>query len=87
MTASFDYEAAAELYTAQSRARRRGGMSYRRFDRAGDAIRFAVEELPTTMNSAYLEVDDGRFDMEAIRALYRDAGYTAPDRASVARDR
>jgi hypothetical protein len=42
----FDFEAAAELFSVHSRKSPRQFVGYRRFDRAADAIRFAIEELP-----------------------------------------
>jgi len=43
----FDYSAEAELFPARrSRKFGRGRIGYRRFARAGDAIRLAIEELP-----------------------------------------
>ena len=41
----FDYSAPAELYAAQGRQ----GFRYRRFLNAGEAIRYAVEKLPTNL--------------------------------------
>ena len=47
-----------------------------RFARAADAIRFAVEELPSELLlGAYLEVDEKRFGSDGIRHLYESARY------------
>lgn len=68
---SFNYSTAAELFPAAIRGKRRAGFAYRRFDTAADAIRFAIEELPAdSLNGAYLQVDEARFDQKGIRALY-----------------
>jgi hypothetical protein len=73
---SFDYDTAAELFEVQGRISRRRSCGYRRFDRAADAIRFAVEDLaPKQVAGAYLEVDEARFDSNAIRRLYDSAQY------------
>ena len=72
-TAGFDYGIAAELFPTRSR-KSRG--KYRRFARAADAIRFAVEELPSELLlGAYLEVDEKRFGKDGIRRLYESACY------------
>jgi hypothetical protein len=73
---SFNYNIAAELFEVQGRISRRRSCGYRRFDRAADAIRFAVEDLaPKQLAGAYLEVDEARFDSNAIRRLYDSAEY------------
>ena len=74
--ARFDYEAGAELFPARSRKTNRQFAGYRRFDRAADAIRFAIEELPPqSLLGAYLEVDEVRFDSREIRRLYDSAEF------------
>jgi hypothetical protein len=74
--AGFDYGVAAELFPTRSRKSRRSAMKYRRFARAAEAIRFAVEELPSELlPGAYLEVDEKRFSSHGIRRLYDSARY------------
>jgi hypothetical protein len=74
--ALFDYDTAAELYTAKGRAFRRQPLGYRRFARAADAIRFAIEDMPPQLlQNACLEVGEVRFDSQDIRRLYDSAAY------------
>jgi hypothetical protein len=69
---AFNYEAVAELFTARNRR----SAGYRRFDRAADAIRFAIEDLsPQSLLGAYLEVDERRFDGREMRRLYDRAEF------------
>jgi hypothetical protein len=67
--AAFDYNAEAELFP--NRGMRGRPVGYRRFARAADAIRFAIEELPAQA----LEVSEERFDAAGIRRLYEHADY------------
>jgi hypothetical protein len=72
----FDYSVAAELFSNKGRRARRQPLGYRRFARAEDAIRFAIEDMqPALLLNAYLEVDEVRFDSQAIRRLYESEAY------------
>jgi hypothetical protein len=73
---AFNYSSQAELFPTRNRKSRRQPLGYRRFDRAADAIRFAIEELPSqSLAGAYLEVDEQRFDSVGIRRLYDSTDY------------
>ncbi len=51
-------------------------MTYRRFDSGAEAIRFAIEELPSdVLFGTVLEVNEQRFDAAQIRKLYESKAY------------
>jgi hypothetical protein len=82
-TESFDYSTEAELFSAKVRNSRRQSVGYKRFARAADAIRFAIEDLPPKLlTGTYLEVREVRYESTQIRRLYESADYPlarAPD--------
>jgi hypothetical protein len=64
--AEFDYNALAELFPA----------GCKRFAKAAQAIRFAMEDLPrTSLAGAFLEVNELRYGSDDIRRLYENAEY------------
>ena len=68
----FDYSAPAELYAAQGRQ----GFRYRRFLNAGEAIRYAIEKLPTNLlPGTRLQLEDREYDGKQIRVLYESERY------------
>ena len=78
----FDFRAEAELFPTRSRRSTRRVVQYRRFARAADAIRFAIEDLPSEfLVGTYLQVDEERFDGAAIRWLYDSARFPLARRA------
>jgi hypothetical protein len=79
--ASFSFNTAAELFPAAIRKKKRAGFAYRRFGTAAEAVRFAIEELPAdSLNGAYLQVDEARFDQVGIRSLYESQDFPLPRR-------
>jgi hypothetical protein len=80
--AAFSYKTSAELFPAAIRKKKRAGFAYRRFDTAAEAVRFAIEELPAdSLNGAYLQVEEARFDQNGIRTLYDSAEFPLARRA------
>jgi hypothetical protein len=79
--AGFDYNAEAGLFPTRNRKHR--PVAYRRFARAADAIRFAIEELPPELLiGTWLEVDEQRYGSDAIHRLYQNADYPIARRAA-----
>jgi hypothetical protein len=80
----FDYSVSAELFPSRNRKHNNRSLRYRRFARAVDAIRFAIEELqPDLLVGAFLEVDGKRYGSGSIRRLYESSDYPLPRRAAV----
>jgi hypothetical protein len=77
----FDFGAPAELFPSRNK-KGRGRITYKRFDTAAEAIRFAVEDMPgSALLGAYLESNETRFGDQEIRALYDSAAYPLRRRA------
>ena len=72
----FNYDAAAELFPTRGRISRRQSFGYKRFAKASQAIRFAIEDLPRAfLVGAFLEVNEQRYGSDDIRRLYESADY------------
>ena len=72
---SFDYSAPAELFPSRIQ-KGRSRVSYKRFDTAAEAIRFAMEDVPPpALIGVYLEVDEARYRWPEIQYLYERAAY------------
>ena len=79
----FDYDAVAELFPTRNRKFNRQFTRYRRFDSAAEALRFAIEELPPkSLLGACLEVEEKRFDSNAMRRLYESTEFPLARRAA-----
>lgn len=82
MMTDFDFTVMAELYPRRAKMSKREPVSYKRFATAAEAIRYAVEDLhPDLLVGAVLEVDEQRFDSEAIMSLYASSDYPLPRKA------
>jgi hypothetical protein len=74
--AEFDYNALAELYPNRGRVPRRQSFGYKRFAKAAQAIRFAMEDMPrASLVGSFLEVNERRYGSDDIRRLYESEEY------------
>jgi hypothetical protein len=72
----FNYEMPGEFYSRKSQGMKPSGMTYQRFATAAEAIRFAVEALPSAaFAGCMLEANDERFGAKELRALYASPNY------------
>jgi hypothetical protein len=72
---TFDFSAPAELFPSRGK-KGRSTLRYRRFTTAAEAVRFAVEDISATLQlGAYLEVNEARFGMPEIQALYAHPAF------------
>ena len=80
--AKFDYSAPAELFPSRNRKIRQV-VKYRRFDRAAEAIRFAMEDMPEPLLlGAFIQIGETRLGHQDIRALYESADYPLKKRVA-----
>ena len=71
----FDFSAPAELFPGRSN-KGRDRFTYKRFDTAAEALRFAVEDMSAhALLGAYLESEETRCGAQEIRHLYESAAY------------
>jgi hypothetical protein len=83
---TFDYTLLGELYPTRRYKRRAGSVTYKRFEVAAEAVRFAMEELPPEfLAGTYLEVEEERFNGQQIRLLYESKDYPLPRKLSLRR--
>lgn len=79
----FDYNAPADLFPGRSKMRTRS-IGFRRFDTAAEAIRFAVEQMPSDLLiGSVLEADVNRISGPGIRQLYDSVEYPLDRKASL----
>jgi Arc/MetJ-type ribon-helix-helix transcriptional regulator len=72
---NFDFKAPAELFPSRNR-KVASKVKYRRFDKASEAIRFAIEDLPEPLLlGATIQIGDERLGHQQIRALYDSAAF------------
>jgi hypothetical protein len=81
----FDYGAEAGLFSSKQPGKgmkaRQTTIEYRRFAKASEAIRFAVEEIPPhLLQSCSLEVAEATYVGAAIRGLYDHSEFPLPRR-------
>jgi hypothetical protein len=78
---AFDYGGEAVLLSAKGTHFRPKSLEYRRFVRAAEAIRFAIEDLPSSMlGVCSLEVAEDMYVGNAIRGLYESEDFPLPRR-------
>jgi hypothetical protein len=78
---AFDYEASAELYSGPGARLRTRSLKYQRFERAAEAIRHVMEELPAkAILGCSLDVAEARYAGNAILPLYESPDYPLPRR-------
>jgi hypothetical protein len=76
---AFDYGGEAVLFSAKGMHFRPQALEYRLFVRAAEAIRYAIEELPSSaLRHCSLEVGDDRYAGDAILGLYEGADFPLP---------
>lgn len=79
---AFDYTAGAGLYPCKT-VRRQSHLRYKRFESAAEALRFAIEDMPTSLlRGSVLEVEDFRLDGAQMRQLYDSESYPLARRAA-----
>lgn len=83
-----DYSLEASLCYAKSANPRRKALVFRRFKKAAQAIRFAVEELaPNLLDGCSLEVNETHYFGREIRPLYDDKVFPLRRQTNLVRER
>lgn len=81
----FDYGVEAGLFSSKGVGKKpkyqQKSVEYRRFAQAAEAIRFAMEDIPSSLlQSCSLEVEEETYVGAAIRGLYESAEFPLPRR-------
>jgi hypothetical protein len=72
----FNYKVPGEFYSRDGLRPGSKGLNYRRFDTVAEAIRFAMEDLPSAaVGSCMLEANGERFGARELRELYASPRY------------
>ena len=80
-----DYRMEAGLYFAKSANTKQRSLVFRRFSRAAEAIRYAVEDLaPKVFDSCSLEVNGAHYFGREIRPLYDSGDFPLRRRGGIA---
>ena len=67
----FNYQMPGEFYSRKRQGMKPTGLIYQRFDTVAEAIRFAIEDQPSTaLVSCMLEAGGERFGAKELKALY-----------------
>jgi hypothetical protein len=72
---TFEFAVQAELFTSRLNRSRHGPAGYKRFERASDAIGFAMELPARALVGAFLEIGEERFNGQEIQRLYERPDY------------
>jgi hypothetical protein len=76
---AFDYSMESALFFARGLKFREQALGYKPFVRAAEAIRFAIEDLPSnTLRGCSLEVAEDMYVGNAIRGLYESEDFPLP---------
>jgi hypothetical protein len=77
-----DYRMEASLYYLKRMNSKPRALAFRRFAKAAEAIRFAVEDLaPKLLEGCSLEVNESYYFGQEIRPLYDDCAFPLRRRA------
>ena len=75
----FDYEMPGEFYSRKKQGMRPSSLTYQRFGTVAEAIRFAMEDLPSAaLGGCMLETNGERFGARELRELYASPRYPLP---------